>query len=244
MYKLYDIVYDENVWNIKGDSDNGYIISKNESLESHRLKGNIIGINQVTNNSYLIYYKVMRDKWKVIRLKLVKGGKIIEYVHRFRDFDFISDDLILFDRNYVQSTTLYSISKNSEIPDINFLISKSETLYDCKFCKSREIKLVYDSENSEFPTYLQVDYELKSFYCKEFIQILIDLTTLSPLPLTYSTLRNKYISLNNTFTLKNLFEEHEKELKVIEDYLCQLYQLYYSDNRKTDTELFSEINNH
>lgn len=244
MGKFYDIMYDEKVWSIKGDKENGYRISKNGTYESHFLKGNIVGIYQVTNNSFLIYYKVMRDKWKVIRLRLVKGGKIIEYVHRFNEFDFITDDLILFDKNYVQFTTLYSISKNHEISDIKSLISKSDTLCDCKFCKSREIKLIYTSEDSEFPTCLQVDYELKSFYCKEFIQVLIDPITLSPLPLTYSTLRNKYISLNDSFTLKNLFDEHEKELKVIEDFLCQLYQLYYSDNRKTDAELFSELNNH
>lgn len=241
MSEFYDIMYDEKVWSIKGDRENGYRISKNDSYESHFLKGNIVGIYQVTNNSFLIYYKVMRDKWKVIRLKLIKGGKIIEYVHRFSDIDFITDDLILFDKNYVQFTTLYSISKNFEISDIKSLISKSDKLYDCKFCKSREIKLIYNSENSDFPAYLQVDYELKSFYCKEFIQVLIDSITLSPLPLTYSTLRNKYISLNDNFTLKNLFDEHEKELKVIEDFL---YQLYHSDNRKTDAELFSELNNH
>ena len=241
MGEFFDIMYDEKIWSIKGDKENGYRFYKNGTYESHFLKGNIVGIYQISNNSFLIYYRIMRDRWKIIRLKLVKGAKIVEYIHRFWDFDFITDDLILFDKNYVQFATLYSISKNHEIPDIKFLISKSEALDDCKFCKSREIKLIYTGEDSEFPTYLQVDYELKSFYCKKFIQVLIDPISLSPLPLAYSTLKNKYISLNDDFTLKSLFDEHEKELKLIEDFLCQLY---YSDNRKTDVEFFSELNNH
>ena len=56
MGKFYDIMYDENIWSIKGDSENGYRISKNGTYESHFLKGTIVGIYQVANNSFLIYY--------------------------------------------------------------------------------------------------------------------------------------------------------------------------------------------
>lgn len=242
MNKLYGIKYDKNVWTIKGDYVSGYKISRNESSESHFLKGNsnIVGINQIADNSFLIYYEFMRDKWKIVRLKFTKEEKIIEYSHRFSDFNFITNDVILFDKDFVDSATLYSISKNCEIPNLQFLISKSSEKPDCKLCKSREITLV--KEESEYPTYLQVDYELKSFCCKKFIQVLVNPNTLSPLPLVYSTLRNNYISLSDDFTLENLFEEHNAELKIIDTFLSQLY---YSDSRKSKSELCFEIlNNH
>lgn len=240
MSRLYGISYDKQKWAINESSD-GYSIVNKETFKSYFVCGDIIGIEQITDDAFLVHRRTMRDEWAIERIKLTSEGIVLEYEHSsFMDFNFLTDDTIIFDKDSSVFATVYSISKNCEIQDIKYIISKSSHFPDAQFCKSRDIDLYYENESSEYPSHLLVGYELSSHYCKEFIQVMIDPSTLQPISPAYSTLRGTYVQLSesNPFALERLFRNDNKNLKVIDAFL---YELYYTDARKTEAEFCADI---
>lgn len=169
MSRLYDINYDKEKWVINGNRDTGYQIVRKETFTSYLVGRDIIGIEQVTDDAFLVYRRTMRNEWSIARIRLTATGKVCEYEHSFKNSDFLTDDTIIFDKNSCVFATVYSINNNCEIPIIYSIISKSSNLPDARFCKSRKIDLYRNSKSLEYPSHLFVEYELSSIYCKEFI---------------------------------------------------------------------------
>lgn len=241
MSRLYDISYDKEKW-VFNVCDNGYQIVRKETFNSYFIGGDIIGIEQVTDDAFLVYRKIVRDAWEIARIKLTPTKKVFEYNCFFRKFYFLTEDTIIFDKDSSVSATVYSISKNCEITAIDCIISGSPHFPDSQFCKSRDIDLYYADESSEYPLHLLVGYELPSHFCPEFIQVMIDPSTLKPISPAYSTLRGKYVQLSESdpFALEKLFRSDNNNLKVIDAFL---YELYCTDTRKTEAEFCADIKN-
>lgn len=69
MNKLYPISYDKSQWTIQGNRDTGYQILNKTSFDSCTLNGDVIGIEQIIDNEFLVYRRIMRDKYQIVRLK-------------------------------------------------------------------------------------------------------------------------------------------------------------------------------
>lgn len=69
-------------------------------------------------------------------------------------------------------------------------------------------------------------------------QLILDINSLKPVTPVYSTLRNKYFTLSDSLTLKDLVEEENHYLLIIDDFLNKLYN---TANTKITEELLSMI---
>ena len=79
MSRLYEIKCNEEQWIVKGTRDVGYKIVNKETFDSHSISGDIIGIEQITDDEFLVYRRIMRDKWQILRVKLQNAATILEY---------------------------------------------------------------------------------------------------------------------------------------------------------------------
>ena len=237
--RLYEIKCNEEQWIVKGNRDNGYNLVHKTTFECHSISGDVIGIEQITDDAFLVYRRTMRDEYQILRLRL-QGSTIVEYKHTFQSFNFLTDDIIIFDyEDTSHGAELYSISKNAEINDLNHLISGNTDRHDASYLYSRNITLLYENEDDEYPTYLSVNYRLNNtFHSREHLQFILDVNSLKPVTPVYSTLRDKYFTLSDSFTLKDLVEEENHYLWIIDDFL---YNLYNTANIKTSEELLSLI---
>ena len=237
--RLYDIKCNEEQWIVKGNRDSGYKLVHKTTFECYSISGDVIGIEQITDDAFLVYRRTMRDEWQILRLKL-QGSTIVEYRHSFKQFSFLTNDIIIFDyEDTCHGAELYCISQNSEVDDLNHLISGNLDRHDASYVYSRNISLLYENEDDEYPIYLSVDYRLKdTFHSKEYLQVILDVNSLKPVTPVYSTLRNKYFSLNDSLTLRDLVEEETHYLWIIDDFLDNLYN---TANTKTTEELLSMI---
>jgi len=237
--RLYEIKCNEDQWIVKGSRDHGYKIVHKKTFESYSIPGDVIGIEQINDDTFLVYRRTMRDEWQILRLKL-QGSKIVEYEHKFRRFRFLTEDIIIFDyKDSCHGAELYSISKNVEINDLNHLISGNLNRHDASYVYSRNITLLYENKDDKYPIYLSVDYRLNNtFHSQEHLQLILDANSLKPVTPVYSTLRNKYFTLSDSLTLKDLVEEENYYLSIIDDFLEKLYN---TANTKSTEELLSMI---
>lgn len=237
--RLYGISYNENQWSVKGSRDSGYTIVNKITFESYSISGDVIGIEQLTDDTFLVHRRTMRDEWQILRLKL-QGSQIVEYKHTFNHFEFLTDDIIIFDyQDSSHGAELYCISKNTEENDLNHLISGNTDRHDASYVYHRDITLLYENNDDEYPIYLHVNYRLNhTFHCKEHLQLILDANSLKPVTPVYSTLRDKYFTLSDSFTLKDLVEEETSYLWIIDDFLESFYN---TANTKSTEELLSMI---
>lgn len=239
MSRLYDINYNEEQWNIGGCRDDGYIIISRTTIAGFKISGDIIGIEQVTNDEFLVYRRIMRDKWQIIRIKFDLSTSEVCEIYRkdFRHFNFLTDDIIIFDKDaHVLGATLYSISKNKEYDTLNHLLSSEP---DCRLIKDRRIQLLYkDFEKDEYPTALYVEYQFNSYPLNicAYLQVILDVNTFKPIAPVYSTLRDKYFNVDDTVTLGQIAKEDSYYADRIGNYLSVFYS---KDNRKDLEELLS-----
>ena len=238
--RLYDISYNENQWSVKGSRDSGYTIVHKTTFEAYSISGDVIGIDQISDDEFLVHNRFMRDTWHIRRVKLKDGQLIIEYNHNFKYFNFLTDDIIIFDyKRSCHGAKLYSISKNSEFDDLNHLISGNLERHDASYVNNRDVELLYQNKVSQYPTYLLVDYQLQhTFITDEHLQLILDSNSLQPLTPVYSTLRGKYFTLSDSLTLRDLVEEENHYLYIIDGFLKELY---YTANTKSTEELLSMI---
>lgn len=238
--RLYDISYNEEQWSITGSRDTGYTVINKTTFDSHRISGDVIGIEQVTDDEFLVYRRIMRNKWQIFRFKAdIVNHKIYNlYCKEFCSFDFLTDDIIIFDQDYyVLGATLYSISKNEEYDTLNHLLSSEP---DCRLIKDRRITLLYENpEKGEYPTALYVEYQFNSYpldICA-YLQVVLDANTFKPIRPVYSTLRDKYFDLSDeSITLGQIAKEDSYYASKIGNFLSAFYS---KDNRKDLEELLS-----
>jgi len=238
--RLYEISYNEEQWSIKECRDGGYNIVNKSTYDSFHINDDVIGIEQISDYIFLIHRQVMRDEWQIYRLNLTDGQYNVDFLHNFNDyFCFLTEDLIIFDYESSTDCTVYSISQNKRIDDLNHLISQTPKRHDSSYVSDRTITLLYETEDSDYPIYLSVDYTLHhTSITNEHLQVILDPSSFKPVTPVYSTLRDKYITLSDSVTLNQLVEEENHYLYIIHDFL---YNLYGRDNTKSEEELLSMI---
>ena len=240
MRRLYEISCNEEQWCVKGNRDDGYTLVNRTTLNNYPISGDVIGIEQISDDTFLIYRRTMRDEWQINRVKLSDGKAIREYHHEFQHFNFLTEDVIIFDKDRIPlGGILYSISKNCEMDTMNHMLHEDSRIHDASFLFGRKITFLYDTEDSDYPSLLLVDYKPRNAYrSEEYLQVFFDPNSLQPLSPVYSTLRNQYLTLTESYTLKEIMEEENYYLSIIDDFL---YNLYKKDNRKSAEELLSML---
>lgn len=240
MSRLYEISYNDNQWNITGSRDTGYTLIHRIALVSRKISGDIIGIEQVTDDEFLVYRRIMRDEWQIIRFKfdILKDKAYQLYRKEFRKFNFLTEDLIIFNKDaHVLGATLYSISKNAEYDTLNHILSSES---DCRLIKDRRITLLYENpEEDEYPTALYVEYQFNSYPLNicAYLQVVLDVNTFKPIYPVYSTLRDKYFDLSDeSITLGQIAREDSYYANRIGNFLSAFYS---EDSRKDLEELRS-----
>lgn len=223
--KLHEIslnVKEWEVWKINGNQEFGYYFVEKKRRNGYFLEGNIIGINQIGENTFLIYRRSSADEWAIDRYRFKNEEKILEYSHRFENVAFITEDKLIFDYNASLFSKVYSISENREFDDIQHLIDSKNS--DANYCRERRINLIKEDENDEYPKYLEVVFAFGGSWCKEYIQILIDPNTFQIVSEAYSTMRERFIKLDEHFTLEKLVVEEAWYVMVINENLSKIYQ--------------------
>lgn len=237
--RLYKISYNTEQWSIKGSRDYGYKLTNKATLDSYFLPCGVIGLEQLSHDTFLVHHCISRNESLICRIRFSQlcNDSILEYQHSFEDFHFFTEDILLFDKNH--QAILYSISKNCEIDTLNHMIHNNASIHDASFFSKRKIKLLYDTDDDEYPSYLLVEYMPNHTYrSSEYLQVIFDVHSLKPLSPVYSTLRNQYLTLTESYTLQKIMEEENYYLSVIDNFL---YSLYYKDNRKIADELLSML---
>ncbi len=228
MARLYEISYDETMWSIKGSRQMGYKLVDKKTLDSYHVGGDIIGIEQVADKSFLIYKRLLAEEWAITRVGMSDGKIFQEFFISFRNFEFLSEDLIFFD-NYA----IYSISKNKKIDLLNRVITQSFIETDEEYYKSRRIELVYDKNNDEYPSYFFIEYKLKSTEENHYIQVMVEVDTFLPVSPVYSTLTQNKMDIKFG-KLKGLIYEQNNQLKVIDAFLRRMKE---ADSRLSVSEM-------
>ncbi|MCI8345924.1 MAG: hypothetical protein HFJ42_08315 [Clostridia bacterium] len=238
MSRLYDFNYNEDQWKISGSRDIGYtFVNKKTSSSCVISKAGIIGVEQISDDNFLVLRSLDIDELEIVRFKIdtVNTQTYQLYRKEFQYFEFLTKDLIIFNKdNHVFGATLYSISKNREYDTLNHLFGSEP---DCKLIKGREIELVYENpEKDEYPTALYVEYNFSSYHLDicAYLQVILDVNTFKPIGPVYSTLRDKYFYIDDTTTLEQIAKEDSHYARIINDFLVELYS---KDNRKDVNEL-------
>ena len=169
----------------------------------------------------MVFRRIFRDRWQISRIKVVNDRKkIIEYQKDFVHFYFISHDTILFD-----SSAVYSIEKNCELSEFEWL-------------KFKEIKVLVSSTNEE-KTVLFVEHKTSyEISANEYVQVLVDSTTFKPISKAYSTLRDQFIELSEAFTFDDLVNEDQSYIRRISEYIFDIHQHFHN---KGKTILLEEV---
>ena len=237
--KLHEISYNEKQWTLHGSRSTGFKLVNTSNFYSYIINSGITGMLQISDDTFLVYSNLIGNQKQIKRFKFFDGRTVIEYKIEFNNYAFLTEDIIIFDIDKPSGGILYSITQNQESHDLNHLISQTKERHDASYISSREIKLLYKDNHSEYPSYLLLDYKLQHTYItNEHLQLLIDPITLKPVTPVYSTLRDKFITLNRYTTLKSLVEEENNYLWIINKFLKDLYN---TDTTKSPDVLLSMV---
>ncbi len=196
MSRLYDITYNEKQWVCKGSRKSGSFTFVNQkTFDSYRIYGDIIGIEQLDDNSFLVYRRIMRDTWQISRVVFnSEHSSSPIFSEDFKNFYFLSEDTILFDNRCV-----YSISKNCRVEEFEWL-------------KYKDLEVINDEEKNS--TYLLVKKKIS--FSDDFVQVFVDTKTFKPITSASSSLRNNHhITLSDEFTFDDLVNEDEHYARII-----------------------------
>lgn len=195
MSRLYGITYNKEQWSCKGYRNLGYTFVNKKTFDSYSVGGDIIGIEQIDDNSFLVYRRIMRDRWQISRVVFKSGHSSFVFSEEFKNFYFLSKDTILFD-----SRCVYSISKNCIVPEFEWL-------------KYKDLEVITDEEKNL--TYLLVKQKI-SFSDNAYVQVFVDSKTFKPVTSASSGLRNNHhITLSDNFTFNDLVKEDERYASII-----------------------------
>lgn len=238
MSRLKGFSYNKELWSIERNSNSLTLRDKTNDF-SYQIQGEIIAIEQISEDTFLILKNALNNN-DVLFIKLVVCNGVIftAFSKHIKSFDFISEDLILFNKNCLDSK-VYSISHNVEsFKDIQYIVTQSSVLAETSFCWSYNVQLVYDNSVSEYPTKLLVDYKLISFHCEEYIQVLVDIESWTPISPAYSSLRDKYVEISKEKSLAKIIKEDNDNLAVIDDFLANTY---FRNKKKSLNDFLSVI---
>lgn len=217
--RLYGFNYNKEQWTIKNYRFNGYRIINNSTRDFVELNDNVVGIEQISDDNFIINASQHGGLSKFSRIK-VSGSNAMEiFSKRFNYFAFLTDDTILFDGSFV-----YSISKNAEVEEF-------------KWIKPRYEISVHTTENSKKAILVKcpiLSIELPHLY----VMVIVDGETFKPISQAFSSLRCSLITLTDDFTFNMLVEEDENYARIASD-------IIFSDdmiiNEKGCSTLYTQV---
>lgn len=214
MSRLYGITYNEKQWSCKGSRESGsYTFVNKKTFDSYRIYGDIIGIEQLDDNSFLVYRRIMRDTWQISRVAFNSKHSSLIFSEDFKNFYFLSEDTILFDNRCV-----YSISKNCKVEEFEWL-------------KYKDLEVINDEEKNS--TYLLVKEKIP-FSDDAYVQVLVDINTFKPITNASSSLRNNHhIVLSDSFTFDDLVKEDSHYASIIFWKNFEVNQSILNDGKET-----------
>lgn len=212
MSRLYDAKVDENQWKVVkiNNGDDSYdsyklVDKKNEEIYYFRY---IIGLEQVSDDEFLIFKRANYDGFKIARYKLQKSKYIELFSERLSQFYFISDDRIMF--TYWGNTGpyrcggIYSIKDNSMLEEANWL-------------KGTAIDIYINDENPD-EIKLYVEKEIYSYRLKnQKLIFTVDPNTLLPNSDCYSQLRDSFIKVSSKEDIDKIESADKKYINIIEE---------------------------
>lgn len=217
MNQLYEITYNETQLVCKGNRTDGYQLLNTTDMNLYHIQGDVIGIMQIDDDTFLIHRQITQNTGHIGRFKLNSGKIILEFGKDFKKFTFLTEDTILFDNELV-----YSISRNGEVPE-------------SKWIKRKKIEVQTDNGK---PSVLFIEECIDPL--KEYVQVLVDIHTFSPVSNAYSTLRDSKIPLTDSFTFEKLVLEDVCYIKIVKAYFFGLYGDFRTKGQKA---LLEEYNN-
>lgn len=213
MSRLYGVKVDEKRWKIT-EIDNidyhTYKLINKEKEEIYILK-HIIGLEQITEDEFLVYDRYNRDSFRIARYKAENSCLIKLFEKTFSYFYFITEDRILFayttKSGVVRCSDIYSIEDNNYVEDGEWLNNAVINMYN--YNKPDELKIYVENEiiSSKLGIYK--------------ILFTVDPNTLQPNSACFSQLRDKYIKTTSKEDIKKIESEDIKYISIIEDYMCK-----------------------
>ena len=211
MNRLYGVKVDENRWKIN-EYDNSYYHSYqliDKKTNNIYFLNHIIGVEQVTDDEFLVFKRANHDYFEIIRYKLDNLKLIEVFSKRFSQFEFITDDRILFtywgNAGPYRTTGIYSIRDNTMLNNANWLDDTVIDIYD-------------DDETNETKLYVVKDlfsYKLGN----QKIIFMVDSNTLEPDSDCYSQLRDSFIKVDSKEDIQKIISEDKKYINIIESHI-------------------------
>lgn len=213
MSRLYEAKVDKNKWKLKeicNDCYHSYMLENKETEEIYTIR-NVIGLEQISDNEFLVYKRVNRNDFEIKRYKLQDSESTVIFKESFNKFNFITDDRILFrytDRgaNY-RCKGIYSINDN-------------DLVEDGKWLDGDKIDIINDKENDEIKLLVQI--EISSYRLgNQELMFTVNPDTLEPNSLCYSLLRNSFINVENKEDILKIEQEDIKYCNIIGDFIFE-----------------------
>ena len=209
MSRLYGTKINNDRWDIIEIDNMNYHSYKliDKKYNNTYFLNHIIGIEQVTDDEFLIFKRVNFDDFEIIRYKMINSQPINIFSKSFNRFSFITDDRILFsywgNTGPYRSSGIYSIKDNTMLNNANWL--------DGTFIK------IYNTNENLNDTKLYVEKEIISFKIgNQKLLFVVDPNTLEPISDCYSQLRDSFIKVDSKEDIEKAITEDKKYINIIE----------------------------
>ena len=210
MSRLYGAKLNTNEWIINEiDNKNYHTYKLTDKNDNNYYLNHIIGFEQVTDDEFLVFRRASYDDFEIIRYKLHNLKLIEVFSKRFSQFEFITDDRILFaywgNAGPYLTTGIYSIRDNTMLNNANWLNDTVIDIYD-------------DDETNETKLYVVKDlfsYKLGN----QKIIFMVDPNTLEPDSDCYSQLRDSFIKVDSKEDIQKIISEDKKYINIIESHI-------------------------
>lgn len=239
--------FDTEKWELK-EIPGGIRLVQKELLEFYDFTCGVFALQQckVQDDFFLIHYQSeLGEPYTIAKVWLAHNQVAFQKYFNYQEAKYLSRYMLLLDSNTFDARLCLLVDKEFRINGILLylickLSNRGSLISDRLLCDSRKIKFIY-GDDPQYPKYLKVEYELSSVLLTEYVQILLDPVTLQQVSPAYSTIRDKYFTLTESFTLHDLIAEDRNYVRTATDFLLQIYS---ADGRKTDEELIATIADH
>ena len=209
MSRLYGTKINNDRWDIIEIDNKNYHSYKliDKKYNNTYFLNHIIGIEQVTDDEFLVFKNINFDDFEIIRYKMVNSQPMNIFSKSFNRFSFITDDRILFsywgNTGPYRSSGIYSIKDNTMLNNANWL--------DGTFIK------IYNTNENLNDTKLYVEKEIISFKIgNQKLLFVVDPNTLEPISDCYSQLRDSFIKVDSKEDIEKAITEDKRYINIIE----------------------------
>ena len=198
---------------VETDNENyhSYKIIDMEKEEIYYLN-HIIGVEQVTDDEFLIYKRANRDEFEIVRYKLQNSEFYKLFDKKIGDFYFISDDRIMF---------IYCANDTSHRCSGFYSINENKLLEVAKWIKFNRVD-IYEDDDNPGKIKIYVEEELISYELNNPILLFtVDPNTLQPNSDCYSQLRDSYIKVSSKEDIERVKSEEQEYINIIDKKIKQ-----------------------